>query len=315
MDIRISHNRLGVDNSIFPKVSIITPSFNQGIFLEETIRSVLLQDYPNLEYIIIDGGSTDNSLEIIRKYEKWLAYWVSEKDDGQADAINKGFNISSGKYLGWLNSDDILYPSAISRVINAFDSEPSVDLIYGDIDQGGSFDLEVQSLNGQQIEFSEMLRSLRVPIPQQGSLWRRSVIERVGNLDARWHVVLDREFYIRVAESCKIRYLNCKLGFFRNHEYSKSISLIRCWLTELPEMYLEFFERDNLPDNLKNLKSETIGAVFLACASITYQIGETWSTVRYLFNAFKSDPLLLFRSQVRIKIVRFLRAIFVNKKS
>ena len=301
-------NRLKAEGSFtFPKVTIVTPSFNQGNFLEETIRSVLLQDYPNLEYVIIDGGSTDNSIEIIRKYERWLAYWVSEHDGGQADAINKGFINSKGEYLGWLNSDDILYPSAISRVVNAFRSEPNIEMIYGDIDQGQSYDLGVEPLHGEQIEFSEMLRTLKVPIPQQGSLWKRSVIERVGSLDARWHVVLDREFYIRVAKSSQVRYIPVKLGFFRNHEHSKSISQASLWLTELPEMYQDLFERSDLPDSLKKFKDETMGAVFLACASITHQTGNKGSVVRYIMKALKADPLIMFRRNFRSKVVGFLR--------
>lgn len=303
-----AHSLPGQGNSHWPKVTIVTPSFNQGKFLEETIRSVLLQDYPNLEYLIIDGGSTDNSIEIIRKYERWLTYWVSEQDSGQADAINKGFNKSTGEYLGWLNSDDILYPSAISHVIDSFRSEPNLDLIYGDIDQGQFIDLEVMPLLGEQMEFSEMLRTLRVPIPQQGSLWKRSVIERCGNLDARWHVVLDREFYIRISESCQVSYLPRKLGFFRNHEQSKSISQGRRWLTELPEMYREFFDRSDLPDNLRKLESETMGAVFLACASIAYKCGEKGRAARFLTHALKTDPLTLFRSRIRSKVFGFLRA-------
>jgi len=104
------------DGKLWPKISIVTPSFNQGQFLEETIRSVLLQNYPNLEYIIMDGGSTDNSIEIIRKYETWLKYWVSEKDDGQSDAINKGFTLARGAILGWLNSDDVYYPRSLQTI-------------------------------------------------------------------------------------------------------------------------------------------------------------------------------------------------------
>ena len=104
----------------YPKISIVTPSFNQGIFLEATIQSVLNQNYPNLEYIVIDGGSTDNSVKIIKKYEKYLSYWVSESDRGQSHAINKGFTISTGEIMGWLNSDDLYTSGALNHVANVF---------------------------------------------------------------------------------------------------------------------------------------------------------------------------------------------------
>lgn len=102
------------------RISIITPSFNQGEYIEETIRSVLLQEYPNLEYIVIDGGSTDNTVPIITKYERWLSYWVSEKDRGQTHAINKGFRRATGEILAWLNSDDVYAPGALSYVSEKF---------------------------------------------------------------------------------------------------------------------------------------------------------------------------------------------------
>lgn len=107
----------GAECTSWPRVTIVTPSFNQGRYIEQTIRSVLLQGYPNLEYIVIDGGSTDNSVEIIRKYEKWLAYWVSEKDRGQSHAINKGFERATGEVLGWLNSDDFFLPGALQTLM------------------------------------------------------------------------------------------------------------------------------------------------------------------------------------------------------
>jgi len=105
------------DGRPWPKISIVTPNYNYGQFLEETIRSVLLQGYPNLEYIIIDGGSTDNSIEIIKKYEKWLAYWISEPDRGQSHAINKGLKMASGEWFNWINSDDLLMPHALKTLI------------------------------------------------------------------------------------------------------------------------------------------------------------------------------------------------------
>lgn len=294
---------------LLPKVTIVTPSFNQGLYLEETIRSVLSQGYSNLEYIIIDGGSTDNSVEIIRKYEPWLAFWVSEPDDGQADAINKGFRRSTGEYLGWINSDDILYPNAISRVMDAFGAYANIDLVYGDIVQGQMVDQGSRPLLGQQLEFTEMLRTLQVPIPQQGSLWKRAVIDRCGSLDARWHVVLDREFFTRVAQKCQILYLPGVLGFFRNHEHSKSVSQNRRWLTELPQMYREFFDQRDLPIGLRQLQRETMGVVFLTCASIAHQCGEISRSAGFLAKAFGVDPLFVFRRYARSKMTKLSRGI------
>ena len=296
------HHAFAGDANIWPKVTIVTPSFNQGQFLEETIRSVLLQGYPNLEYIVIDGGSTDNSVDIIRKYEPWLSFWVSEPDAGQADAINKGFAKSTGEFLGWINSDDYLYPGVIKRVVEVFQSNSRVEMIYGDVDSGWPEKNKMHRLFGEQIEFSEMLRTARVPIPQQGSLWRRSVIDRVGSLDSRWQVVLDQEFFTRVAEKCQILHSPMVMGFFRLHENSKSISQNRQWMTELPKMYQEFFERHELRGAIKSLREETMGAVFLTCTSIAIRCGEKKLAIEYFTQAFKTDPLVLFRRCLRVKL-------------
>ena len=141
-----------------PKISIITPSFNQSEFLEFTIQSVLSQDYPDLEYIIVDGGSTDGSLEIIKKYEDRLAWWVSEKDQGQTDAINKGFARATGKYLAWLNSDDTYQPGALSKAAEYLESHPEVGLVYGEtnyIDQDGR---GIGQFNAQQANHERLMR-------------------------------------------------------------------------------------------------------------------------------------------------------------
>src|SRR5215208_2659718 len=123
-----------------PRVSIITPSFNQGQFLEETMHSVLEQDYPNIEYIVVDGGSADNSVEIIKKYQGQLAWWVSEKDRGHADALNKGFSHATGEILAWLNSDDVYFPNAVSQAVSFLKTNPAIGMVYGDaelIDDAG----------------------------------------------------------------------------------------------------------------------------------------------------------------------------------
>ena len=160
------------DGSPWPKVSIVTPSYNQGEFLEETIRSVLLQGYPNLEYIIIDGGSQDNSVEIIKKYEPWLAYWVSELDRGQAHAINKGFKRATGEIVTWLNSDDFYARRALGSVAQSFHKQ-QVDLLYGDcffLDSAAGEYKHVKALPNSEI--SLFVGSL----PQPSTFFRREVL-------------------------------------------------------------------------------------------------------------------------------------------
>jgi glycosyltransferase involved in cell wall biosynthesis len=153
--------------SVTPKVSIITPSYNQGRFLESTIRSVIGQDYPNIEYIIVDGGSKDESVEVIKKYSDRLAWWVSEKDKGHADALNKGFAHASGEILAWLNSDDTYHPGAVSQAVEILKAHPEVGMVYANanlIDEEGRV---VGQFASKQTSYRAMLRG-SVHIPHQG---------------------------------------------------------------------------------------------------------------------------------------------------
>jgi glycosyltransferase involved in cell wall biosynthesis len=269
-----------------PKVSIITPSFNQAQFLDETIQSVISQDYPDIEYIIVDGGSTDGSVEIIKNYESRISYWVSENDQGQADAINKGFAIATGEFIGWLNSDDCLSPGAIRKVVDAFMLNPDVEFIYGDIGQGESL-LASQKLRGRETSIEQILISGSVPIPQQGSMWRRSVLGKIGSLGTEWHVVLDREFFMRTVLKCKIQYLPATLGFFRYHADSKSISQMSRWIAELPKMYQTAMAR-----------------ILLTCASLSFRVGSYFRGGVFLIRSFVSSPFLFVRPGVIRAIVK-----------
>ncbi len=153
-----------------PLVSIVTPSLNQGKFLEETIQSVLSQEYPKLEYLIVDGGSTDNSLEIIRKYADQLAWWVSEPDQGQTDAINKGFSHAKGQVLAWLNSDDSYLPGAVSSAVTCLQAYPEAAMVYGDanlVDEDGQI---LGRFPSRQTDLAHLLRG-SVHIPQQAAFF------------------------------------------------------------------------------------------------------------------------------------------------
>ena len=272
-----------------PGVSIITPSFNQGRFLEEAIRSVLLQDHPNIECIVIDGGSTDQSADIIERYEPWISFWVSEPDHGQADAINKGFDHATGDYLCWLNSDDVLYQGFLSRRVDEFSARPQTDLIYGDVHSGWD-DGERCDFRGESLSFPDMLRTLKVSIPQQSAMWRRSAVDQLGGLNPRWHVVLDREFFLRIAHHGSIEYIPGVVGYFRQHGRAKSVAETTAWVAELPLMYAEFFADDGLEPEFKQLECETTAAAHLRCADILRGSHDWSGFLAHLAKAIRWSP-------------------------
>ena len=215
-----------------PLVSIITPSYNQAYFLEATIHSVIAQDYPRVEHIVVDGGSTDGSLEVIRQYEEHLAAWVSEPDKGQTDAINKGFVMSHGEILAWLNSDDTYQPHAISEAVAFFQEHPEVGMVYGDtnfIDEEGQ---TLGKFNAQQTSYRRLRRG-GVYIPQPASFWRASLWKTVGPLDPTFYFAMDYDLWVRFAKVAELRYIPRVWANFRVYRDAKSFAADdRCW----PEM-------------------------------------------------------------------------------
>ena len=210
-------------NAAFPKLSVITPSYNQSAFLERTILSVLNQNYPNLEYIIIDGGSNDGSVEIIKKYEKHLAFWVSENDKGQVDAINKGMARATGDWLSFQNSDDVYAPGALAAVAADIIKSQAVDMIYGHILMIDEHDTVIEQLKTvpfcRQCQVAEGMQ-----IHNQSLFFRRSLIERFGAFDTTYHFAFDFEFITRFAlnPSVVCRQSDGFWGGFRKHSDAKS---------------------------------------------------------------------------------------------
>jgi glycosyltransferase involved in cell wall biosynthesis len=211
------------NGSPWPAITIVTASYNQSPFLEETIRSVLLQGYPNLEYIIIDGGSSDSSLEIIRRYEKWLAFWVSEPDRGQADALNKGFARATGEIAAWLNSDDVYLPNALEHVARSFGVDPARAVVYGHcniIDEQGRFlSLAKSSKN---ITFNTLIKYWRTSLSQPAVFFRRRLLGEVGWLNIELRYVMDYDLWLRVAQKYPFYPMTQTLVNFRMHQSSKT---------------------------------------------------------------------------------------------
>jgi glycosyltransferase involved in cell wall biosynthesis len=201
-------------------VSIITPSYNQGKYIEETILSVLKQDYDNIEYIIIDGASTDNSIEIIKKYEERLSYWESEKDEGQTHAIIKGFQKAKGKYITWLCSDDVLEPSMISISVAYLEACSEVVMTYGNRTR---FDAK-SNIIGTQLcsQFRSWYLKWGFAIPQETSLIRREAYDLSGGLDMSLHMAMDFDLFCKLSKVGKIKHLPAYFGRFRSHEINKS---------------------------------------------------------------------------------------------
>ncbi len=203
-----------------PLVSIITPSFNQAAYLEQTINSVLNQDYLNIEYIVVDGGSTDASVEVIRKYADQLAYWVSEKDSGQADAINKGFARATGEIIAWLNSDDYYLVGAVSAAVKTFAEHPDVVLVYGNmlaVDGNGK---TFNSLTYKQLTLEDLL-CFQI-IGQPAVFMRRSALQSAGGLDPIFHFMLDHHLWIRIAQQGKILHVDQTWAAARYHAEAKN---------------------------------------------------------------------------------------------
>ena len=272
---------------IWPAISIVTPSFNQDLFIEETIRSVLLQGYPNLEYIVIDGGSPDGTLNIIKKYEKWLSYWVSEPDSGQSEAINKGWTAAGGEILAWLNSDDTYTADALFAVAEIFAKNPQVDMLYGDcrmIDETGRL---IKMAPATKFDLKKLVCNQWI-IPQQSTFIRRSVFDRIGKLDENLHLIMDWEYWLRIAlANFRVDYFSILLSNFRRYENAKTSLLTEHSGEEKIEVLNRIFSKQRYLSQIGQYKKPA------------YCYVHNWTGQAYLSNNHRLRALMHFLKSAR----------------
>jgi glycosyltransferase involved in cell wall biosynthesis len=228
------------------RVTVITPSYNQGRYIERTIASVLSQEFPGaLEYLVMDGGSNDGTVETLGRYTSRLR-WISEKDNGQADAVNKGMALATGEIIGWLNSDDVYYPGAIAAACEVFDSNPAADVVYGDAYHIDEQDQVIEPYPTAAWDFNRLLLSCY--LCQPAVFFRKSVVDRYGPLDGRLQFCLDYEYWIRLA-SAGVTFVWTRkvLAGSRLHADTKTLGSRIPFHTEINDMLRRYVRR--VPDD------------------------------------------------------------------
>lgn len=288
-----------------PLVSIVTPSFNQGGFIGETIDSVLTQDYPRIEYLIVDGGSTDGTLDILKRYDGRLS-WVSEPDRGQSDAINKGWRKSRGDIIAWLNADDLYRPGALRKVVAFFQEHPHIDLVYGDceyLDEQGA-DVELPPI--QSADRVQLIISPYSIIAQPATFLRRRVLETVGYLDETLHLVMDLEYWLRVATRHDIAHLPECLAAFRLHGGAKTNRRSAIVTEERLSVYERLFKLPDLPSGLRRLERIAMRNAYWRAANDCFMLGDLSQARRYALTAWRRLPLKLDRPQLKVLMLGIL---------
>ena len=296
------------DRNLWPKVSIVTPSYNQGQYIEETIRSVLLQNYPNLEYIIIDGGSTDNTIEVIKKYEKWITYWESEKDNGQAHAVNKGWSRSTGEILGWINSDDIYLPGSIHRAVEALLGNSNAGFVTGICEfVDRETDIVIGRIEGGPLDIKRLLK--RSYIAQPAIIIRKSALDLAGYLDESLHYALDWEFWIRMSQVTDMIYspnLQARAYISGDNKMSQPRWEVPVY-SEFRSTLWKLYNNHLFPKELKKTVLEGIAGFYVAEAKkADRRSGRYFKALKNIGRAFILSPPEAWRRTGTFTILRFV---------
>lgn len=297
-------------SGLWPKISVVTPSFNQAAYLEETMRSVLLQGYPNLEYIVMDGGSNDNSIEIIRKYEPWLTFWQSGRDGGQANAINAGWRRSTGEAITWLNSDDVLTPGSLFAAAQALFFGEGADLVYGDNIIIDDCSMELYRVAGRPYQPEAVINKAVNPIQQPGFLMRRSMLDTVGELDESLHFAMDFDYWVRAAlHRVRVRYIPEPLAKFREHSNAKTSTAHITRIRDRYRIFEKTFDAPETPSARRDQRQRAAAYVESNAAYIAYKASDNGRAVEHALRHMKLAGLRSSLFTIGVLAVSSLRRI------
>jgi glycosyltransferase involved in cell wall biosynthesis len=271
-----------------PAISIVTPSYNQGNFIEETIRSVLLQGYPNLEYYIMDAGSTDQTLDVLKKYEPWLTGWVSEPDAGQYDAINKGWRLCTGDWLGWMNADDTYLSGALWSLVRGILQCAESGIVVGDAFWTDVAGRVIRHQRVSDFDYINFLSSLSNHLPSGSTLIRRSVVDAIGGLDVSMSVVGDTDLWIRAGSYTKIYTIPETVSTFRYHADCITWRLEKLKGPELIRAYDKLYGQADLPPSVLKIKNRVYSFCYLDAARYACRAGDRRMCWHYLILSFRA---------------------------
>lgn len=275
-----------------PTLTVVTPAYNQAAFLRDTIESVLSQDYPNIEHIVLDDGSTDDTPKILAEYTDQLFFWETQKNMGQTATINKGWSLTTGEVITWLNSDDTFYDAtSVSKSMQFLTDHPEIGIVFGD-----SMFTEA---DGSEIEptrpvidwtYLKFIKNCENFISQPSAFIRREIIEKVGNLDDKFYYFMDWDFWMRAGIYFKMAHIDEILSTYRLHADSKTVAQAKKAAPELEYMYKKYFSREDIPSEIRAIEKEAMMNMCFTTGGYYLQGADPANAAKVAEKAFEYNP-------------------------